>query len=98
MQTPELQKKTVKPQESLTSKSTPAREQKTRGHRRMSSVGQGALLTDIMHVSVDQDDSELPPPGMERKVIGKHKHSLEFARLFLYLNLRRLQDLEINLA
>lgn len=36
----------------------------------MSSVSQGALLTDIMHVSIDQDDLE-PPPGMERKVIGE---------------------------
>lgn len=36
----------------------------------MSSVSQAALLTDLMHVSVDQDDME-PPPGMERKVIGK---------------------------
>ena len=35
----------------------------------MSSVSQAALLTDLMHVSVDQDDLE-PPPGMERKVIG----------------------------
>lgn len=36
----------------------------------MSSVSQGALLTDLMHVSVDQDDQE-PPPGLERKVIGE---------------------------
>lgn len=35
----------------------------------MSSVSQAALLTDLMHVSVDKDDME-PPPGLERKVIG----------------------------
>lgn len=67
-QTPELQKKIVKTQESVPRDS---RDYKTgpRSHRRMSSVSQAALLTDLMHVSVDQDDVE-PPPGMERKVIG----------------------------
>ncbi|XP_049881941.1 gamma-aminobutyric acid type B receptor subunit 2 [Pectinophora gossypiella] len=76
--TPELPKKTVKPQEmrqdSLSTKTTPSRDSKTgpRGHRRMSSVSQAALLTDLMHVSVDQDDVE-PPPGMERKVIGQER-------------------------
>ncbi|KAH9637810.1 hypothetical protein HF086_017588 [Spodoptera exigua] len=68
--TPELQKKVVKTQDSLSTKTTPSRDHKPppRGHRRMSSVSQAALLTDLMHVSVDQDDLE-PPPGMERKVI-----------------------------
>ncbi|KAM3956902.1 gamma-aminobutyric acid type B receptor subunit 2 [Aphomia sociella] len=72
--TPELQKKVVKSQESISIKTTPSREHKmqSRGHRRMSSLSQGALLTDLMHVSVDQDDIE-PPPGMERKVIGQER-------------------------
>ncbi|XP_063370151.1 gamma-aminobutyric acid type B receptor subunit 2 [Cydia amplana] len=65
--TPELQKKQMKTPEPK----TPPRDMKPRGHRRMSSVS-GALLTDIMHVSVDQDDLE-PPPGMERKVIGQER-------------------------
>ncbi|KAL0859671.1 hypothetical protein ABMA27_010790 [Loxostege sticticalis] len=71
--TPELQKKIVKAQDSIT-KTTPSRDHKSgpRGHRRMSSVSQGALLTDLMHVSVDQDDQE-PPPGLERKVIGQER-------------------------
>ncbi|XP_063834866.1 gamma-aminobutyric acid type B receptor subunit 2 [Ostrinia nubilalis] len=71
--TPELQKKIVKTQDSLT-KTTPSRDHKSapRGHRRMSSLSQGALLTDLMHVSVDQDDLE-PPPGLERKVIGQER-------------------------
>ncbi|XP_026318221.1 gamma-aminobutyric acid type B receptor subunit 2 isoform X3 [Hyposmocoma kahamanoa] len=69
--TPELQKKTVKTQESAP---RDPRDFKTgpRSHRRMSSVSQAALLTDLMHVSVDQDDVE-PPPGMERKVIGQER-------------------------
>ncbi|XP_052753586.1 LOW QUALITY PROTEIN: gamma-aminobutyric acid type B receptor subunit 2 [Galleria mellonella] len=72
--TPELQKKVVKSQESISTKTTPSRDHKvqSRGHRRMSSLSQGALLTDLMHVSVDQDDIE-PPPGMERKVIGQER-------------------------
>ncbi|XP_022836393.1 gamma-aminobutyric acid type B receptor subunit 2-like isoform X2 [Spodoptera litura] len=72
--TPELQKKIVKTQDSLSTKTTPSRDHKPppRGHRRMSSVSQAALLTDLMHVSVDQDDIE-PPPGMERKVIGQER-------------------------
>lgn len=72
MQTPELQKKIVKTPDPVSTKTTPSREHKpsSRGHRRMSSVSQAALLTDLMHVSVDQDDLE-PPPGMERKVIGE---------------------------
>ncbi|XP_072946009.1 uncharacterized protein GABA-B-R2 [Epargyreus clarus] len=73
--TPELQKK-VKTQESMPAKTTPSRDsrEKTvpRGHRRMSSISQGALLTDLMHVSVDQEDME-PPPGLERKVIGQER-------------------------
>ncbi|XP_053619269.1 gamma-aminobutyric acid type B receptor subunit 2 isoform X2 [Plodia interpunctella] len=77
--TPELQKKIVKSQESISTKTTPSREHKDRpgprGHRRMSSVSQGALLTELMHVSVDQDDIE-PPPGMERKVIGQERDPL----------------------
>lgn len=78
-QTPESQKKIVKTQDSRSSKTTPSRDHKTpsRGHRRMSSVGQGALLTDLMHVSVDQDDVEIPP-GLERKVIGIHKNVQRF--------------------
>ncbi|CAB3232884.1 unnamed protein product [Arctia plantaginis] len=74
IKTPELQKKTVKTQEPISTKTTPSREHKSssKGHRRMSSVSQGALLTDIMHVSIDQDDLE-PPPGMERKVIGQER-------------------------
>lgn len=37
----------------------------------MSSVGQAALLADLMHVAVDQDPETSPPPAFERKVIGK---------------------------
>ncbi|XP_026733435.1 gamma-aminobutyric acid type B receptor subunit 2 [Trichoplusia ni] len=72
--TPELQKKVLKSQDSLSTKTTPSREHKppARGHRRMSSVSQAALLTDLMHVSVDKDDME-PPPGLERKVIGQER-------------------------
>ncbi|XP_075987240.1 gamma-aminobutyric acid type B receptor subunit 2 isoform X2 [Anticarsia gemmatalis] len=74
IKTPELQKKIIKTQEPVSTKTTPSRDHKpsSRGHRRMSSVSQGALLTDLMHVSVDQDDLE-PPPGMERKVIGQER-------------------------
>ncbi|XP_021203983.1 gamma-aminobutyric acid type B receptor subunit 2 isoform X1 [Bombyx mori] len=69
--TPELQKKAA--QDSVSTKTTPSREHKpARGHRRMSSLSQSALLTDLMHVSVDQDDTE-PPPGLERKVIGQER-------------------------
>ncbi|XP_060807442.1 gamma-aminobutyric acid type B receptor subunit 2 [Amyelois transitella] len=75
--TPEFQKKTVKTSDSISTKTTPSREHKehktgARGHRRMSSVSQGVLLTELMHVSIDQDDVE-PPPGMERKVIGQER-------------------------
>ncbi|XP_048486875.1 gamma-aminobutyric acid type B receptor subunit 2 isoform X1 [Plutella xylostella] len=78
IKTPELQKKAAKIQEPT--KTTPSRDHKSsavRGHRRMSSVGQGALLTDLMHVSVDQDDvivpscpdKELPlPPTVKSKL------------------------------
>ncbi|CAG9796235.1 unnamed protein product [Diatraea saccharalis] len=74
-QTPELQKKIMKSQESVT-KTPPSRDQRSgRGHRRTSSVSQAALLSDLMHVSVDRDDQ--PPPDMERKVIGQY---LPYAR------------------
>lgn len=63
-----MQKKAVKA-DPLSNKTTPAREQKTR-HRRMSSVGQAALLADLMHVAVEQDPDISPPPVLERKVIG----------------------------
>lgn len=75
IKTPELQKKMVKTQQDIIPmKTTPSRDLKpsSRGHRRMSSMSQGALLTDLMHISVDQDDLE-PPPGMERKVIGQER-------------------------
>lgn len=69
LQTPELQKKIVKTQDSMSNKTTPSREQKTR-HRRMSSVGQAALLADLMHVAIEQDPETSPPPVLDRKVIG----------------------------
>lgn len=56
----------------------------------MSSVSQGALLTDLMHVSVDQDDQE-PPPGLERKVIGEFLIKREYRILY-----RTSSQLEAN--
>ncbi|RVE54939.1 hypothetical protein evm_000306 [Chilo suppressalis] len=65
VKTPELQKKVVKSQESV-SKSTPSREQRSRGHRRTSSVSQGSMLAQLVH----NDDV---PPVIERTVIGQER-------------------------
>ncbi|XP_034836695.1 gamma-aminobutyric acid type B receptor subunit 2 isoform X2 [Maniola hyperantus] len=70
--TPELQKKPAKGQDTK-----PPYKTAPRGHRRMSSVSAGALLAELMHVSVDEHEppsvAAIVPPMTERKVIGQER-------------------------
>ncbi|XP_045779674.1 gamma-aminobutyric acid type B receptor subunit 2 isoform X2 [Maniola jurtina] len=72
IKTPEMPKKQTKAQDTK-----PPYKTAPRGHRRMSSVSAGALLAELMHVSVDEHEppsvAAIVPPMTERKVIGQER-------------------------